>query len=60
MMRSNFTRGLIIGGIIGASVSMAMNSDMMNGRSGRKMKRNSMDLMRKSGSLISDVIELFR
>lgn len=59
-MRSNFTRGLIIGGIIGASVSMAMNSDMMNGRSGRKMKRNSMDLMRKSGSLISDVIELFR
>lgn len=59
-MRNGFTRGLIIGSLLGASVSMAMNSDMMNGRTGRKMRRNSMDFMRKSGSLISDVIELFR
>lgn len=60
IMRNGFTRGLIIGSLLGASVSMAMNSDMMNGRTGRKMRRNSMDFMRKSGSLISDVIELFR
>lgn len=59
-MRNGFTRGLIIGSLLGASVSMAMNSDVMNGKSGRKMRRNSMDFMRKSGSLIGDVIELFR
>lgn len=60
MMRNNFTRGLIIGSIIGASVGMAMNSDAMNNRSRRKMKNRGMDMMRKSSNLIGDVMELFR
>ncbi|MFZ5988105.1 MAG: YtxH domain-containing protein [Bacillota bacterium] len=60
MARNGFTRGLIIGSIIGASVGMAMNSDMMNGRSGRRMRRKGMDFMRKSGSIIGGMMELFR
>ncbi|GAE90042.1 YtxH domain-containing protein [Acetivibrio straminisolvens] len=61
MMRNNFTRGLIIGSIIGASVGMAMNSDtMMSNRTRKKMRRKGMDLVRKSGALISDMVELFR
>ncbi|HHV28009.1 YtxH domain-containing protein [Acetivibrio mesophilus] len=60
-MRNNFTRGLIIGGILGASVGMAMNSDsMMSNRTRRKMRRKGMDLVKKSGTLISDMVELFR
>ncbi|HHX17670.1 MAG TPA: YtxH domain-containing protein [Clostridium sp.] len=59
-MRNGFTRGLIMGSIIGASVSMVVNSDMMNGRSRRKMKKTGAELMRKSGSIIGDVIDLFR
>lgn len=60
-MRSNFTRGLVIGSILGASVGVAMNSGkMMNNRSRRRIKNRGLDIMRKSGSLISDVVELFR
>ncbi|NLI59226.1 MAG: YtxH domain-containing protein [Clostridium sp.] len=59
-MRNGFTKGLIMGSIIGASVSMVMNSDMMNGKSRRKIKKTSAELMRKSGSIIGDVIDLFR
>lgn len=61
IVKNNFTRGLIVGGIIGASVGMVMNSDtMMSNRSRRKMRNKGMDLMRKSGTLIGDVVELFR
>ncbi|HOM02546.1 MAG TPA: YtxH domain-containing protein [Acetivibrio sp.] len=61
IMRSNFTRGLIIGSLIGASVGMAMNSDtMMSNRTRRKMRRKGMDFVKKSGDLISDMVELFR
>ncbi|HPD00025.1 MAG TPA: YtxH domain-containing protein [Acetivibrio sp.] len=60
-MRSNFTRGLVVGSIIGASVGVAMNSGkMMNNRSRRRIKNRGLDIMRKSGALISDVVELFR
>ncbi|MDQ2085675.1 YtxH domain-containing protein [Herbivorax sp. ANBcel31] len=59
-MRNNFTRGLVMGSIIGASVGMAMNSDMVNGRSRKKIKKSGAELMRKSGSIIGDVIDLFR
>ncbi|AUG57126.1 hypothetical protein [Acetivibrio saccincola] len=59
-MRSGFTRGLIMGSIIGASVGMVMNSNMMNGKSKRKLKKTSAELIRKSGSIIGDVIDLFR
>lgn len=59
-MRNGFTRGLLIGSIIGASLSMAMNSDNMNDRSRKKMKRSGRDLMRRSGSILGDVIELLK
>ena len=43
-MRSGFTRGLIMGSIIGASVGMVMNSNMMNGKSKRKLKKPVLSL----------------
>jgi gas vesicle protein len=60
-MRGNgFAKGMIIGSMIGASVGMAMNSDVMSSRSKRRMRRKGMDLMRKSGAVLSDVISLLR
>lgn len=60
-MRNNgFARGMIIGSMIGASVGIAMNSDVMGSKSKRRMKRRGMDLMRKSGSILTDVISLLR
>jgi len=59
-MNGGFTRGLVIGSIIGASVSMIMNTDMMRPRSRKKMLRTGRTLLRKSGGIISDVVDVFR
>lgn len=59
-MQRNFTRGFIVGGIIGASVSMMMNTDMMKNSTRRRMMRNSRSFLRRSGSVIGDVVDMFR
>lgn len=59
-MKGNFTKGLIVGGLIGASVSMVMNTDMMNGRTRKKMMRQGRSFLKKSGNIISDVVDIFR
>lgn len=60
-MNSGFTRGLVVGSIIGASVSMIMNNNnMMQPRNRRKMMRTGKALLRKSGGIISDVVDVFR
>ena len=60
MNNNGFTKGIIIGSVIGASVGMAMNSDAMGNRSKKRMRRRSMDLMRKSGTIIGDIMSLLR
>ena len=59
-MNGGFTRGLVIGSIIGASVSVFMNNDKMRPRSRKKMLRTGRMLLRKSGGIISDVVDVFR
>ena len=60
MRNNSFAKGMIIGSMIGASVGMAMNSDAMSNRSKKRMRRKGMDLMRKSGTIIGDVMSLLR
>lgn len=59
-MQSNFTKGLILGSIVGASVSYMVSGDMMTNRNRKKMFRNGRNFLRKSGHLIGDVISIFR
>lgn len=59
-MRGGFTRGLIIGSIVGASVSMMMNPDMMKTRGRRKMMKRGRNFLRKSGGFVEDVMDLLR
>jgi hypothetical protein len=58
-MYNGFTKGLVVGGLIGASVIM-MKPDLMNNRTKKRMMRNGRTFFRKSGSIIGDVVELFR
>jgi hypothetical protein len=51
---------MMVGGIVAASIGFMMNSDMMSGRTKRKMIRGGKNLLRKTGSVISDVADLFR
>jgi len=60
MMNNGFTKGLVIGGIIGASVSAMMNKDMLSGRNRRKLMRNGRNILKKSSDLIGDVVDIFR
>jgi gas vesicle protein len=57
-MQKGFVKGVIVGGLLAASVGMMMNSDMSGTR--RKMMRNSRTFLRKSGDLINNVVDLFR
>lgn len=60
-MRSNsFAKGILIGSMIGASVGMAVNSDVMSSRSRKRMKRRGMEMVRKSGTIIGDVMSMLR
>lgn len=59
-MNGGFTRGLVIGSILVATVSMIMNNDMMRPRTRKKMLRTGRTLLRKSGGIISDVVDVFR
>jgi gas vesicle protein len=59
-MRGRFTRGLLIGGLIGASISMLSNPQGMKNRNNRRMMRTGRNLLRKSGNVVEDVIDLFR
>ena len=59
LMHSGFTRGLIVGGILGASIMM-MNPEMMKNRTKKKMMRTGRDFMRRSGNIIGDVVGMLR
>ena len=59
-MRSGFAKGMLVGGIIATSVGMIMNSDKVNPGSKRRMIRNGRMLMRRSGNIINDVVDMFR
>lgn len=58
-MRGRFTSGLIAGGIIGAALSMAISPNMSS-RTRRRMMRTSRSLIRRSGHVIGDIIDMMR
>ncbi len=59
-MLKNFTKGLVIGGIIGASIGVITNSDIMDPHMRKKMVKSGRKLMRRSNHVIGDMIDLFR
>jgi len=59
-MNNGFTKGLIIGSVIGASISMIMGPEMMKGRTRRRMMKEGRNLLRRSGGIIGDLVEAFK
>lgn len=59
-MHNGFTKGLLIGSIIGASVSVMANSDAMRPGSRKKMMRAGKSFLRRSGSIIGNVADILR
>ena len=59
-MQNGFVKGVVVGGIVAASVSMMMNSDTVKPRTKRRMMRNGRSFLRKSSNIIGDVADIFR
>lgn len=59
-MSGGFTRGLIIGSLIGASVSLMMDPNMAHSRTRKKMMKAGRNFFRKSGGVIGDLIDIIR
>lgn len=59
-MNGRFTKGMIIGGMVGASIGMMMGPDMMKNRTRRKVKRAGRQLLRRSGNWLEDIVDFIR
>lgn len=59
-MQNGFTKGLLLGGLIGASVSMAMNPGGMKNRTKKRMIRTGRTMLKRSGNIIGDIVDIFR
>ena len=59
-MRNGFTKGLIIGGVMGAAIGMMMEPEMISRRGRKRMMKKGMNFFRKSGDIISDIAGIFR
>ena len=59
-MQNGFVKGVVVGGIIAASVSMMMSSDMVKPRTKKRMMRSGRSFLRKSSNVIGDVADMFR
>lgn len=54
-MRNGFTTGMLIGGIVGATVSMIANHDIDMNRTRRRVMRMGKNMYRRSRRLVSDI-----
>lgn len=59
-MRNGFTKGLLLGSVIGASIGWVMDPDMMSNRNRKRMMKNSRRFLRRSGHIVNDIVDVFR
>jgi len=53
-------KGVMIGGLVAASVGFMMNTDMMSNRTRRKMVKGGRHLVKKASNVICEAVDLFR
>jgi|GEM_PF-3280763 len=59
MMRS-FCKGLLIGGLIGASLSVLTNPEIVDPHMRRKMIKSGRKIWRRSNHVFCDMMHMFR
>ncbi len=59
-MRQGFTSGMIIGSVVGATMGMFVGADQNVAKTKKKMMRSGRTMVRKSGKLMTDVVDMFR
>ncbi|NLX76596.1 MAG: hypothetical protein GXZ01_04380 [Clostridiaceae bacterium] len=59
-MRTSFTSGVVIGGIVGATMSMMINGDIDMRRTLKRIMRFKKDVYRKSRRIMSDICSMMQ
>jgi len=59
-MGNGFIRGIIIGGLIAASIGLAMNNDLMSSRARKKMMKSGKKFLKRTGGMVNDIVGVFK
>ncbi len=59
-MLRNFTKGLVIGGLIGASISVLTNPEVVDPRMRKRMMKSGRKILHRSNNVLGDMIQMFR
>ncbi len=59
-MLRNFTKGLVIGGLIGASISVLTNPEVVDPRMRRRMMKSGRKIIHRSNNMLGEMIQMFR
>lgn len=59
-MHNGFAKGILVGGIIAASVTVMANSDMMKPGNRRRMMKAGRNFVKRSGSVIGNLADMLR
>jgi hypothetical protein len=57
-MKNGFTSGMLIGGIVGATMSMIMNHDIDVNKTKKRMMRMGRNMYRRSRRIVSDISDM--
>ena len=58
-MKNGFTSGIVLGGIVGATMSMIINKDINMDKTRKRMMRIGKNVYKKSMRMISDIGDMF-
>lgn len=57
-MKNGFTSGMLIGGIVGATMSMMMNHDIDMHKTKKRMMRMGRNMYKRSRRIVSDISDM--
>ncbi len=55
-----FAKGILIGGLIGASISVLTNPEIVDPHMRRRLIKSGKKIVRRSGNVFGDMIHMFR
>ncbi len=55
-----FAKGILIGGFIGASISVLTNPEIVDPHMRRRLIKSGKKIVRRSGNVFGDMIHMFR
>ncbi len=59
-MRNGFTNGMLVGGIVGATMSMIINHDIDVNKTRKRIMRTGKSMFKKSRRLVTDIAGMMR